>query len=203
MYKLRTSAGSPFGRKVRIALAVTGLDSEVEIVNANTSDETDNLRVQNPLGKIPILLLPNGDAVYDSAVIIDYLNERDGRGILLPASGSDRARVLTQQALADGVIDAAILQVYEGRFRPETHHWPKWLEYQQEKVARSLKYAEATLSTARSGVPHAGDIAQACAIAYLDFRFKGVWRDTHPKLVAWLDDFARRVPAFDQTRPPA
>lgn len=201
MLILRTSAGSPFGRKIRIAVAVIGLNDQVEVVNANTSDENDSLRTQNPLGKIPILVQPNGESIYGSPVILDHLNELDGRGILIPP-GAARTPALTQAALADGILDAALLQVYEGRFRPETHQWPKWLEYQQSKVDRAMAHAEAKLSTPGTGLPHVGEITQAAALGYLDFRFKGVWRQRYPKLVAWLADFERRVPSFKDTTPP-
>jgi glutathione S-transferase len=199
--KLRTSAGSPFGRKIKMALAVIGMSAKVEVIHADTSDENDNLRIQNPLGKIPILLLDDGFAVYDSSVIIDHLDALDGRGILVP-TGAARTRALTQQALADGIMDAAILLVYEARFRTDTEHSPKWLAYQQAKVDRSLAQAEAAHSTPGTGLPHIGDITQAIALGYLDFRFKGNWRTKYPKLVSWLADFAQRVPSFNATLPP-
>jgi glutathione S-transferase len=199
---LRTSLGSPFGRKIRMALAVIGMTDKVEVIRADTSDENDNLRIQNPLGKIPILLLDDGEAVYGSPVVIDHLDVLDGRGILIP-KGAARTRVLTQQALADGIMDAAILLVYEGRFRTDTEHSPKWLAYQQAKIDRSLIQAEAAHTSQGTGLPHIGEITQAVALGYLDFRFKGEWRAKYPKLVAWLAGFAQRVPSFNATMPPA
>lgn len=202
MLVLRTSTASPFGRKISMALIVLGMMDQVEMVMANTGDANDNLRQQNPLGKIPTLLLDDGEAVFDSRVIIDYLDALDGRHILIP-EGPQRIKVLRQQALADGLMDAAILQMYEKRFRPETHHVQAWLDYQQAKVERALAYAEAELSTPGTGLPHIGEITQAAALGYLDFRFAGQWREKHPRLAGWLADFANRTPAFEATLPKA
>lgn len=199
MLVLRSSPASPFGRKVKIAMATIGLQDKVEVVKADTNDANDSLRRENPLGKIPALILEDGSAVYDSRVIVDYLDGLDGRGILIPPA--QRLHALRQQALADGIMDAAILQVYEKRFRPAEHQLQSWLDYQQDKVVRALAHAEAELSTPGSGAPHIGEIAQAAALGYLDFRFVGTWRSTHPRLVAWLDSFAARSPAFADTTP--
>lgn len=200
MLTLRSSPASPFGRKVKMALIITGLIDRVNVVNTDTVDPTDSIRQQNPLGKIPALVLEDGSAVYDSRVIVDWIDETEGRHTLIP-TGAQRIAVLRQQALADGLIDAAILQVYEKRFRPAEHHVQSWLDHQQGKVDRALDFMEQHLSTLRQGTPHIGDIAQAAALGYLDFRFAGAWRETHPKLMMWLADFAHRVPAYEQTTP--
>ena len=107
--------------------------------------------------------------------------------------------MLREQALADGIMDAALLQMYEIRFRPEDRREPQWVEYQAEKVRRSLDYAEAHLSGPGTP-PHVGQIALACALGYLDLRMGGRWRETYPRLVAWLADFEARVPAFEKTK---
>lgn len=200
MYTLRTSSASPFGRKVKIALHVIGLLPQVQVVPADTNDAGDNLRQQNPLGKIPVLLRDDGMAIYDSRVIIEYLDHLDGRGILIPA-GAARFPVLIQQALADGLMDAALLQVYEKRYRPETGHDAKWMAYQQDKVLRALDAFTADLPKQLNDLPHVGEIALASALGYLDLRFEGAWRATHPELVQWLAGFEARVPAFAATRP--
>jgi len=200
MLVLRSSPASPFGRKVKMALIVTGLIERVQLVNADTVDPTDSIRQQNPLGKIPALLLDDGSAVYDSRVIVDWIDETEGRHTLIPA-GAQRIAVLRQQALADGLMDAAILQMYEKRFRPPEHHVQGWLDHQQGKVDRALDFMEQQLSHSRAGAPHIGEIAQAAALGYLDFRFAGAWRETHPRLMMWLADFAHRVPAYGQTPP--
>jgi glutathione S-transferase len=195
---LRSSPASPFGRKVKIAASVLGLLDRIEVAPTDTMDPADPIRQQNPLGKIPALVLDDGRTLYDSRVIVDYLDHL-APGVLFPAA-QDRFALLVQQALADGLLDAALLQVYEGRFRQADKHEAKWTEHQAKKVERALAALE-TEAPAWSGKPHVGAIATACALGYLDLRFGGAWRQTHPKLVAWLDDFAAKVPAFEATKP--
>jgi glutathione S-transferase len=197
MFVLRSSPASPFGRKVKIAAALLGLSERITVERADTADPSEPLRTQNPLGKIPTLILENGETLYDSRVIVEYLDRLAG-GRLIPA-GENRFEVLRQQALADGIMDAAILQSYETRWRPEERREPKWVDHQQGKIERALAAAEATLSTPPAAFD-IGHVALACALGYLDLRFEGRWRKNHPKLVAWLDDFERRVPAFAATR---
>ncbi len=123
-------------------------------------------------------MLENGETLYDSRVILEYLDDLAGGGHIYP-SGWDRFAALRQQALADGIMDAALIQVYETRWRAEESREPKWLEHQAGKVARGLDYAEAHLS-APTATLHVGHIAQACALGYLDLRMGGRWRETHP-----------------------
>ena len=109
------------------------------------------------------------------------------------------------QALADGITDAQILVLYEGRFRPAERHEPKWVDYQQGKVERGLAALEAMSLQAMAlppagKMPDAGQIAVACMLGHRDLRFQGDWRKNHPKLVAWLDGFAAAVPAFNATK---
>lgn len=199
MWTLRNAPASPFGRKVRIAAAVCGLDSRIEIVVADTTDPNDALRRQNPLGKIPALILEDGTVLYDSTVIVEFLDLEAGGGIVIP-SGKDRIPVLTMQALADGIMDASVLRVSEGRFRAPEMHSQRWLDHQSGKVERGLATLEAS-PPALSARPHIGQIALACALGYQDLRFEGKWRGEYPRLVAWLDDFAAKVPSFEATRP--
>jgi glutathione S-transferase len=198
MLVLRSSPPSPFGRKVKIAAALLGLSDRITIEKADTADPNDLLRRQNPLGKIPTLILENGETLYDSRVIVEYLDDLAGGGRLIP-TGWSRFEALRQQALADGVMDAAILQSYEARWRPEERREPRWLDHQQGKIDRALALAEATLSTPPRTF-HIGHVALASALGYLDLRFEGRWRQGHPKLVRWLADFEGRVPAFAATR---
>ncbi len=198
MLVLRSSPPSPFGRKDKIAAALLGLSDRIVIENADTQDPNETLRTQNPLGKIPTLVLEYGETLYDSRVIVEYLDALAGGGRIVPA-GWSRFEALRQQALADGIMDAALLQVYEGRWRPEDRHEAKWVEHQEGKIKRGLDHAEAHLSTPNPNI-HIGQITLACALGYLDLRFEGRWRDEHPRLVAWLDDFEARVPAFAKTR---
>ncbi|MGX1743100.1 glutathione S-transferase [Bosea sp. NPDC055353] len=197
MLVLRSSPASPFGRKVKMAALELGLMDRIEIVPADTNDPAEALRRQNPLGKIPTLVLEDGTTLFDSRVIVDYLDHLSG-GRLIPG-GEARFTQLRLQALADGICDAALLKVYEGRFRPEEGRNANWVAHQDGKVARGLEALEAT-PPVFADRPRIGEIALACALGYLDLRFEGKWRADHPKLVAWLDDFAARVPAFETTR---
>ena len=198
---LRTSGPSPFGRKVVMAAHILGLVDQIKIVPADTTDPSDSLRLENPLGKIPVLILEDGTTLYDSRVILDYLDHRAGGGVIIP-TGESRFAVLKMMALADGVLDACILQVYEKRFRPEDRREVGWVAYQAEKVKRALTWLESNALPSLSGKPDGGAITVAAALGYLDLRFEGLWRNDHPKLVAWLRDFAKAVPSYDLTETP-
>lgn len=198
MLVLRSSPASPFGRKVKLSASILGLLDRIQIVDADTLNPEDSIRQQNPLGKIPALILEDGEVLYDSRVIVEYLDHLAGGGRIIP-NGPERFAVLRDQALADGIMDAALLQVYEGRFRPTDKHEPKWVDHQADKVRRGLDHAEDRLS-ALGQDNHIGQIALACALGYLDLRFGGRWRESHPKLVDWLADFEARVPAFAKTK---
>ena len=202
MLTLRSSPTSPFVRKVRIAASVLGLEREIAIEPSDTMNASDTVRQQNPLGKIPALVLEDGTVLFDSRVILDYLDHRAGGGRIVPSAAGARFAALRLQALADGLMDASVLLVYEGRFRPAQRHEPKWLDHQSGKVNRALAALEAA-PPALSAPPDVGQIALACALGYRDFRFEGKWRHDHPRLVAWLDRFAACVPAFAATAPPA
>ena len=195
---LRSSPPSPFGRKVKIAAAILGLTDKIEIVVTDTIDPSDSIRQQNPLGKIPALILADGKVVYDSRVIVEYLDMVAGGGKIIP-NGPARLDTLVLQALADGIMDAGILQMYERRFRDEAKREPKWVEHQQGKIERALAVLEQQ-DVPLHATPLIGEIALACALGYLDLRFEGAWRVKHPRLVAWLDRFAAAVPAFEKTK---
>ncbi|MBZ0147786.1 MAG: glutathione S-transferase family protein [Pseudorhodoplanes sp.] len=199
MMILRTSPPSPYGRKIKIAASLLNLDKDIKVETADTNDPTDTLRNQNPLGKIPILVLPDGLTLFDSRVIMEYLDHLAGGGRIIPAEPGTRFKTLRLQALADGILDASLLLVYEKRFRPEERHERKWIDYQSEKVKRGLDVLEKD-PPAIDATPNVGQIALACALGYQDLRFQGLWRKSYPKLVAWLDDFARRVPSFGTTK---
>ncbi len=196
---LRSSPPSPFGRKIKIALAVLDLEREIRIEPADTNDPSDNVRQQNPLGKIPVLITDDGLALYDSRVILEYLDHRASGGRIIPINPVERFPALRLQALADGIMDAAILQVYEGRWRAAEHHEARWLEHQAGKVSRALDALEGD-PPGLDVTPHVGQIAAACALGYLDLRFAGRWRAGHPRLAAWLERFAAAVPAFAATK---
>ena len=115
MMILRSSAPSPFDRKVRIALSLLGFDRDVRVEAADPDNRQDSLREQNPLGKIPVLIIEDGSTVYDSLVILEYLDDRAGGGKIIPRKTGPRLAALRLQALCDGILDASILTVYEGR----------------------------------------------------------------------------------------
>src|SRR5436190_3553203 len=184
MPTLRASFGSPYGRKARLAVSILGLDDKVKIEPASTQDPADPLSKQNPLGKVPVLLLEDGSTLFDSPVILEYLDMLAGGGRILPKEIKPRFEALRLEALADGILDASILVVYEGRYRPPEKLVQKWVDMQTSKVTRAL----AVLESAPPGLaptPNVGQITLACALGYRDFRFPGTWRQDHPRLVAW------------------
>jgi glutathione S-transferase len=199
MMILRSAAPSPFARKCILAASLLGLSDQIKIEPADANDPNDLLRRQNPVGKIPTLVLEDGSTLFDSHVILEYLDHRAGGGKIIPSEPNARFAALRLQALADGMTDAQILLVYEGRFRPPEHHVKKWTDYQADKIKRSLVILEAD-PPSLDPTPNVGQIALACFLGHRDLRFGGDWRANHPKLVAWLDRFAARVPAFAATK---
>jgi glutathione S-transferase len=197
MLILRSSGASPFARKVRISAALLGLDSRIEVVEANTGDPEDTLRRQNPLGKIPALVTEKGEVIYDSAVIVEYLDGLAGGGKIIPLELEARVRSLTLAALADGICEAAVLMRYEVLWREPEARSQKWLAYQGDKITRALAAFEAAPPEEISNV---ATVALACALGYLDLRFGGEWRAGHPQLVGWLEAFAEAEPSFEATR---
>jgi len=199
MMILRSSPPSPFGRKIKLALGILELESQVTIEKADPTDMSDSLRQQNPLGKIPALIIEDGTVIYDSPVILEYLDARAGGGKIIPKDANARIKALTLQALCDGILDAGILLVYESRWRPPEMAVQKWLDHQRGKVERAMAVLEAS-PPPLDATPNVGQITLACVLGYGDLRFEGKWRAGHPKLVQWLDAFAARVPAFEKTR---
>jgi len=199
MMILRSAPASPFARKVRIATSLLGLEAKIQIEPADPNDAADTLRKQNPLGKIPVLLRDDGRTLYDSRVILEYLDHLAGGGRIIPRDFEARIAALTLQALCDGICDASLLVVYEGRYRPADKHVQSWVERQEEKVARGLAALDAAPPPI-DAMPHVGQIALACMLGYRDLRFAGTWRKDHPRLVAWHDKFAAQVPAFAATK---
>ncbi|MBX2831702.1 MAG: glutathione S-transferase N-terminal domain-containing protein [Rhodospirillales bacterium] len=197
---LRSTLTSPFGRKVRIAIEVLGLSGRIELQTADTRDESDTLRLQNPLGKIPCLILEDGSILYDSRVIIEYLDRWSGKNKLIPDAIDERAYVLTRATLADGIADAALLMVYEGRFRQSNQISEIWLNHQRGKIDRALRSMEQNLPDPRK--TDIVSISLACALGYLDWRKPVEWRPQHAALVSWLDEFASAEPAFAKTQRP-
>lgn len=199
MMKLSASGASPYVRKVRLTAMMKGLDDRIELVSPEHPD-IDSVRARNPLAKIPVLLLDDGSAIYDSQVICEYLDAQAGAPALFPAAGAARWQTLTLGALGDGILDAALLLVYEGRHRPEDKRVQSWVDMQQAKIDTAVALLESA-PPQWAGQPDYGHITIAAALGYLDFRHAGRWRAANPGMVGWLDRFAEAVPAFAETVP--
>lgn len=197
MMILRSAPASPFGRKVKIAAALLGVSAQLTIVDADTMSGSDSIRRENPLGKIPTLILEDGITLYDSRVILEYLDHLAGGGRVIPIDPVVRFQALTLQALADGIMEAALLQIYEVRWRADNRREQRWVDHHAGKIKRALAALEAAPPAETTDV---GTIALACALGYLDLRFGGTWRHHCPELVAWLDRFEATVPFFEATR---
>ncbi|MEM7440578.1 MAG: glutathione S-transferase family protein [Pseudomonadota bacterium] len=196
--KLHWAPASPFARKCLVCLTECGLEAEI-VQRGGTPMATENMPVpQNPLGKIPALERDDGPALFDSRVITQYINAK-ANGRLYPSSRL--WEVLTLEALADGIMDAAILMTYEGRVRPEAIQFPDWVEAQWAKVERALAALERQWMSHLSGPLDMGQISVGCALAYLDFRHGARdWRATFPSLSEWETGFAER-PSMAETMP--
>ena len=200
--KFFTSPSSPFGRKVKIAARVLGLHDDLVEFPINTLDPASGICDVNPLGKIPALE-DNGSTLFDSRVIMEYLDTKAGGGKIIPVGGKARFNVLRRAALTDGILDAAVLVVYETRMRPEDKYVDTYVARQRDKIIRGLKGAVATVTSYRNGtMPDVGEIGLACVLDYLDFRQQVNWRDHSPSLAGWLDDFASVVPGYQGSLPP-
>jgi len=200
--KLYFSPTSPYVRKVRVFALATGLDARIERVDVELSPvkPSATLNRDNPLGKVPALVTDDGEALYDSRVICEYLDTLHEGARLVPEQGPARWRALRRQALADGLLDAAVAARYETALRPERLRWPEWEEGQLGKVRRAVDALEQEID-ALSGVDIAA-IAAGCALGYLDFRYPGErWRDGHPRLAQWFEHFAGRA-SMQATAPP-
>lgn len=204
--KLHLSPTSPFARKIRVQILESGLEGEVEEVvvppmTPSPVKPLEELSAQNPLGKIPVLILDDGRAIFDSPVIAEYLDAEHGGGRLLPASGPERWATLRLVAIGDGIADAAVLMRYEEALRPEAHRWEEWSAGQADKIRRSLALLDRELP-ATPGEPTLGTIAVAIAFGYLDLRQPGLgWRDSFPNCATWYESYRQR-PAMLATAPP-
>jgi glutathione S-transferase len=197
-----TSPSSPFGRKVKIAAYILGFSDELMEVPTNTLDPVSGICDVNPLGKIPALE-DNGFILYDSRVIMEYLDAKAGGGKIIPVGGAARFDALTRASLADGILDAAVLVVYETRMRPQDKYVDTFVARQRDKIICGLKAVAATAPNYQHGpMPDVGEIGLACVLDYLDFRKQVNWRDHSASLTGWLDDFAAAVPGYSDSMPP-
>jgi glutathione S-transferase len=198
--RLLSAPASPFVRKVAITARLKGVDGQIVVEHADTRTVNPALAAVNPLSKIPALVLDDGTQLYDSRVICEYLDSLVPAPALFPPAGMDRYRCLTRAALADGLMEAALLIVYERRYRPADKWVPDWIARQQAKIDGALAALDAN-PLQFAGQPDYSHIAVACALGYLDLRFERAWRPNHPALVAWLDAFSAAVPAYAETTP--
>ncbi len=200
--QLRFSPTSPYVRKVSVIAIERGLTDRIERIPTDTMDPASGLSDHNPLGKVPALILESGEVLYDSPVICEYLDSLHDGAKIFPPAGPERWLALRQQALGDGILDAAILRMLETLRRPEALRWRGWIDKQAGKVTRALDRLE-TETEALSGPLTIGPITVGCALGYLDFRFSDDgWRTGHAALSAWYEDFAQR-PSFQETVPRA
>lgn len=199
--KLFYSPTSPFVRKCLVTAIELGIDDRIEFIPSAAHPINRNLSVveKNPLGKVPTLVCDDGSALFDSRVICEYLDSV-GRGGLYPEAHERRWRVLTQQAVADGLLDAALLARYEFAMRPKEKQWAEWSTGQLEKVWSCVSAIERTVNELNGPIT-IGSIATAVALGYIDFRFSHLgWRLTHPATAAWYEGFAAR-PSMSSTAP--
>jgi glutathione S-transferase len=194
--KLRYSPTSPYVRKVMVAAIETGLERRIERLPTSVVPvkPNDALQRENPLVKVPSLLTDEGMVLFDSRVICEYLDSLHAGAKIFPAAGPARWEALRQQALADGILDAAILNRYETALRPKDLQWPDWSAGQMRKVRGGLAALDSKVSeSALSGALTIGQIAVGCALGYLDFRYASEgWRERHRALAEWYAEFAKR-----------
>ena len=202
--KLIGSTTSPYVRKARIVMAEKKLDYQFVLENVWAADS--RIAASNPLGKVPCLIMEGGEAVFDSRVIVEYLDTLSPVGKLIPSTGRERAEVKTWEALADGLLDAAILVRLENTFegRSPAQRSQAWIDRQMDKVHASLKALAQGLGDKPfcSGIHLSlSDIAVGCALGWLEFRFPEItWRTDHPNLAKLMDKLAQR-PSFADTQP--
>ena len=202
--KLIGSITSPYVRKVRIVMLEKKLDYQFVLEDVWAADTT--MPNANPLGKVPCLVMEGGEAVFDSRVIVEYLDTLSPVGKLIPAQGRERAEVKTWEALADGVLDAAILARLEASWagRGEGQRSQAWIDRQTGKIHTSLKSMSAGLGDKLfcSGVHFSlSDVAVGCALSYLDFRFAQIdWRSLYPNLGRLQEKLTQRS-SFIETQP--
>jgi glutathione S-transferase len=190
MPKLLYASASPYSAKVRMAAAHAGIALELKPVV--TGENPPELLAANPLGKIPTLILDNGEALYDSRVITQYLNRVTGNA-LFPRNAAKRLEAERLEALADGIADCLLAHVYERRFRPEEKIHKEWLDRQWSKVERALDHLVAHPPKLPARI-HAGHIALRALLGYLALRFAGKWEKGRTKLVRWAKKFDEKFP---------
>ena len=203
--KLIGSLTSPYVRKVRVVMAEKKLDFQFVVEDPWASDAVTK---SNPLGKVPCLLMDGTDAIFDSRVIVEYLDTLSPVGKLIPPPGRERIEVRTWEALADGLLDASILARLEKTWpgRADSERSAAWVERQMSRVRLTLTAMARGLGEkpwCHGNAFTLADVAAGCALGYLDFRFPAIdWRSDHPNLTRLHDKLATR-PSFIDSAPPA
>ncbi len=202
--KLIGSVTSPYVRKVRIVMAEKKLD--YQFVTEDVWSASTHIHASNPLGKVPCLIMEGHEAVFDSRVIVEYLDTLSPVGKLIPASGRERAEVKTWEALADGLLDAALLARMEAVWpeRKDSERSQAWIDRQLDKIQHALQ----AMSNGLGDKPYCSgihlslsDIAVGCSVGYLDFRFPQIdWRTPYPNLHKLYDKLSQR-PSFAESLP--
>jgi glutathione S-transferase len=200
--KLFYSPTSPYVRKVMVLLHETNQLNHVQLIPASGTplSPADELLGKNPLTKVPALERPDGPTLFDSRVICAYLDDRGKNGLY--SSGNARWDILTLEALADGILDAALLMTYEYRQRPEDKQMPEWVDGQWGKIERACAALNTQWMGQLTGPLDMGKIAVGCALGYVDLRHDARgWRQGNDALAAWFENFESR-PSMQETRPP-
>jgi glutathione S-transferase len=184
--KLYHNRMSPFARKVMMVAHEAGIAGSLELITVETLAQPAGLLAVNPLSKIPCLVPDDGPSLFDSRVICEYLDLRFNAGRLFPSAPEERIAALRWQALADGIMDAAVLCRYEG-LRPEAERSAHWVERQRGKIKRAVELLESEVEGGLGRAPFSiAQLAISAALGYLDLRFEDMrWREGHPKLTSW------------------
>jgi glutathione S-transferase len=202
--KLIGSLTSPYVRKVRIVMADKKLDYRFELENVWSPDT--RIQIYNPLGKVPCLVMEDGGALFDSRVIVEYLDTLSPVARLIPQPGRDRAAVKCWESIADGVLDACVAIAKEN-LRPEVQRSPEHIERQYGKIRAGLIAMDSSLGEHAHcmGVNYSlADIAVGCALGYLDLRFASMdWRASHTNLARLYDKLSLRQSFIDTLAPTA
>lgn len=198
--KLRYSPTSPYVRKVMILAIERGLRDQIEIIPADFSIVDPAFLADNPLRKVPTLILDDGSSVFDSPVVCEYLDSLPGGRHLFPADGPARWTALTRQALADGITDAGVLALLDAR-RPDGERSPSWIERQRAVALRGLRALDHDVPTFPADID-IGTVAVIAAVGFIDWRLADLgWRPQAPALADWFDAIQAR-PSVRDTAPP-
>ena len=203
MMQLLYAPTSPFVRKVMVCAHLVGLADRIQRLDSAAHPIRRDARIakHNPLAKVPTLMLEDGQSLFDSRTICEYIAASGQVSNLFPLNGPERWRALSLQSLGDGLMDAALLARYETVARPSEFQWPEWRASQLVKVTACLDAIEAEAPSLHVDLPTIGDVTISCALGYLDFRFPEIqWREGRPKAAKWNESF-QALPAMAATRP--